>query len=385
MKSNIKIGVLGGGQLGRMLCQEATKMDIDLFFLDKSDDFPVPRMYPGFIKGDFNNYDDVLAFGKDLDIITIEIENVNTDALAELEKMGKKVYPQSKVISIIKDKGIQKDFYKQHNIPTSDYQLVDSKQQVINLIESDSLSYPFIQKSRLAGYDGKGVVAIRSESDLNNIFDCPSVIEKLISIDKELAVIIARNADGATATFDTTEMEFYEKGNLLDMLISPARVSNDIADKCKKMAIEIIEKLDMVGILAVEFFLTKSKQILVNEVAPRPHNSGHHTIDACHHSQYNLMIRSILGLPLVSPRQHSNAVMINILGEDGKVGEPNYSWMDSVLKHEGVIPHIYGKLISKPLRKMGHINILSESMQGAIKTAQDIKKEIKIKLETKAS
>ncbi len=373
-----KIGVLGGGQLGRMLIQEATKFDLDLWFMDKEFDFPVPSMYPNFVRGDFKNYDDVLAFGKAMDIITIEIENVNTDALKELEAQGKQVYPQPRVIEIIKDKGIQKQFYQENSIPTSDFFLVSDKEEILKIIENGQLKLPFIQKSRLAGYDGKGVAAIITENDLSKLLEGPAVIEQLVDIEKELAVILARNEDGAISAFPMTEMVFDPQGNLLDYLLCPAAVDEDIQQKGLELAKQVIEGLDMVGLLAVELFLAKDGSILVNEVAPRPHNSGHHTIDAGNYSQYNMHLRTLLNWPLNTVKQDNMAMMINLLGSPDHTGPVKYEGLGRVMKIPNVYPHIYGKKITKPLRKMGHTTIVGDTLEELLEAKKFIKSYLKV-------
>jgi len=375
-----KIGVLGGGQLGRMMLQEATTWDLDLHFLDKEFDFPVPSIYRRFHKGDFNNYEDVVAFGKEMDIITIEIENVNTDALKHLESLGKTVYPQASVIELIKDKGLQKAFYQKELIPTSPFTYSDDKAAILNSIDKGDIKLPFIQKSRLAGYDGKGVAAIIDQSDIDKIIDAPSIIEDLVDIDKELAVIVSRNAKGEVASFPVVEMVFNQKGNLLDYLICPSETTKEIAEQCDKLARAVIGKLEMVGILAVEFFLTKSGNILVNEVAPRAHNSGHHTINFNNYSQYNYHLRALLNLPFPYTRPlYSYGLMWNILGEVGHKGEAYYEGLDEVLEIEGVYPHLYGKTITKPLRKMGHLNIVGDSKEEVLAKLDLVKNKLKVK------
>jgi len=361
--------------LGRMLQQEASKLDLNLHFLDKSIDFPAGLISHNFTIGDFKDYNDVLSFGEDKDIITIEIENVNTQALKELETQGKKVYPQPNVIEIIKDKGLQKQFYKKHSIPTSGFFLVENKQEIKNKLEDGTLKYPFVQKSRLAGYDGKGVVVIKNESEIEKSFDVSSVIEELVDIDKELAIIIVRNSKGETNHFPTTEMVFNPKGNLLDYLICPTDISNTINDKALEIAKKIITTLDMVGVLAVELFLTKSGDVIVNEVAPRTHNSGHHTIDANINSQFNLHLRSILNLSLGDTKQiRPYAAIINVLGDiESKIGTPTYHGLESIINENEVFPHFYGKKVVKPLRKMGHVNITASSKEILIEKINKIK------------
>ena len=375
---DLKIGVLGGGQLGRMLQQEASTMGLDLHFLDQSKAFPAGQLAHNFIQGDFKNYDDVVAFGSTMDIITIEIENVNAEALSYLESKGVTVYPQAKVIHLIKDKGLQKQFYKDHNIATSAFDLYADKTAILEAIQNQNIHFPFVQKSRLAGYDGKGVAVIKSEDDMGKIMDVPSVIEYFVDIDKELAIIIARNQNGDINAFPVTEMVFNEEGNLLDYLICPSSVSEDVQLECERIAKEIITKMEMVGLLAVELFLTKKGEVIVNEVAPRPHNSGHHTIDANVNSQFNLHLRSILGLSLGDTSMLKPAVMINVLGEKGHTGPADYKGLEEVLKIDGVFPHLYGKKMVKPLRKMGHLTILAGDISDALYKMSQVKSKLKV-------
>lgn len=375
---NRTIGILGGGQLGRMLAQEATELDLDIHFLDKDASFPVPRMYPQFTKGNFTNHDNVMSFGADKDIISIEIENVSVSALEQLQADGKKVYPQANVISRIQDKSLQKLFYEEHNIPTAPFQLVDDLAGVRSLADEADWPLPFIQKARKGGYDGKGVQVIKDRLGLDSAFDTPSVIEKKIDIDKELAIIVARNVHGDISLFPVTEMVFNPDGNLLDYLISPAEIDEETEDRCAAIGQQIVEQFNLVGILAIEFFLTKSGDILVNEVAPRPHNSGHHTMNACNYSQYNMLLRTLLGMPLPQILQYRPALMLNVLGPKEGSGKYQFEGMDKILQIEGVYPHLYGKQESRPLRKLGHINVLGENKEELLEKMHTIRANFKI-------
>lgn len=376
---NKKLGILGGGQLGKMLVQELTKWDIEAWFMDADFNCPVAKVYPLFVKGDFKNYDDVVAFGKSMDIISVEIENVNTEALAYLESIGKEVRPQSRVLEIIKDKGIQKQFYQENSIPTSDFFMVESAEAIKEKLESGSLKIPFVQKARTAGYDGKGVCVVSSGSDVDKLIEASSIIEEKVDIHKELAVIVGRNASGQMTNFPIAEMVFNKKGHLLDYLIAPAEVSELVQDKCRAWAEMIITKLDMIGILAVEFFLTSDGRILVNEIAPRPHNSGHHTIDAGNYSQYNIHLRTLYDIPLPQIHQECLAMMINVLGEDGHTGPTKYEGLDEVMKEENVYPHLYGKGETRPLRKMGHVNIIGKNKDELLKKMELVNTNLKVK------
>lgn len=376
---NKKIGVLGGGQLGRMLLQEVTKFDQEIWFMDNSFDTPVGRIYPYFVQGDFKSYDDVISFGSNMDIITVEIENVNTDALTKLEESGIVVRPQSRVLKTIKDKGIQKQFYLENDIASSEFFLVTNKQDIIDKISNGILLPPFVQKARTAGYDGKGVKVIYSESDIPDIMDTPSVIEKLVDIKKELAIIVGRNAKGQKTFFPVTEMVFNKEAHLLDYLQCPAEITEETYTDCVKLADQIITNLEMIGILAVELFLTNDGQILVNEVAPRPHNSGHHTIDAGSHSQYNIHLRTLLDWDLPEVKQTETALMINVLGEKNHTGPTYYEGLDSILTMDKVYPHLYGKEETRPLRKMGHVNIVGENLDEVKEKMTFVKSSLKVK------
>ncbi len=368
-----RLGILGGGQLGRMLIQEAISYDIHVHIMENQDDAPSSKMATSFTKGDITNYDDVMAFGKNLDVLTVEIENVNIQALYDLEKKGVKVYPQPRVLEIIKDKGTQKEFYAKHNIPTSDFELFPENPDMNALADK----VPFVHKLRTGGYDGKGVQIIRSEEDLKNCFTAPSLAEVLVPFEKELSVIVARNERGETAVYPTVECEFNE-ANLVAFLFSPADVSKETEEKATEVAIDVINKLEMVGILAVELFLTKEGDILVNEVAPRPHNSGHHTIECNTTSQFEQHMRSVLNMPLGSTRMIQAGAMLNLIGSEGHTGNAIYEGMESILEHPGVHPHIYGKTTTKPFRKMGHITVSAPTIEEAKSIAGKIKDKVQV-------
>ena len=375
---NAKIGILGGGQLGLMLGQEASNLCLDIHFLEKDTTYPVSGISRHIHKGDFTDYNDVMQFGEEMDVLSIEIENVNVDALKDLEEKGKKVYPQSRVVRIIKDKGIQKEFYKSKNLPSSPFRLFESKSEILEAIENKSLSYPFVQKSRMFGYDGKGVVVIKSANDNDKIFDTPSVIEDLVNIDKELAVIVGRNSKGEMTLFDTTEMVFNEKGNLLDYLISPSSVSEDIKKVCNELALKVITELDMIGLLAVELFLTKEGEVLINEVAPRPHNSGHHTIEAYPKSQFRILLDILLDQELRENESTSYSAIYNILGDQNYTGAPIYQGLEKVLSLDDIYVHLYNKKETRPMRKMGHITILGNTQEILLEKINFIKQNLKV-------
>lgn len=356
---NASIGVLGGGQLGMMMIEAANKIGVLVHCLDPNPVAPCAKIATTFTVGDFNNYDDVYQFGKDKKVLTIEIENVNIDALEVLEKEGVKVYPQPAVLKIIKDKGVQKQFYVDSNVPTAPFQLVEEKAA---LVQGD-LSYPFVQKLRVGGYDGKGVQVIRNKEELVSAFDAPSVIESMIDFEKEISIIVARNVSGQLAFFPAVECEFSKEANLVEFQFSPAAIAKEIEQKAIEIASSIIQSLELVGILAVEFFLTKQGELLVNEIAPRTHNSGHHTIECCETSQFEQHLRAVLNLELGSTRIVCPAAMVNLLGEPKFNGLAYYEGLADVEKIPGVFVHLYGKEKTSPNRKMGHVTILGKSME----------------------
>jgi len=372
--SELKLGILGGGQLGRMLIQEAINYNLTSFVLDPDADAPCAAIAHKFECGSITDFDTVYNFGKKADIITIEIEKVNIDALEQLEKEGKKVFPQARVIRLIQDKGVQKQFFKENDIPTAPFQLVNSKEDILN----SDFTYPFILKQRKDGYDGKGVMKINSIAEVENAFDAPSLIEELIDFDKEIAVIVARNANGDMKTFPLVEMEFNAEANLVEFLISPSTYPEDIQQKAEKIAINIAQALNITGILAVEMFVTKDGEILVNELAPRPHNSGHQTIEGNYVSQFEQHLRSIFNLPLGDTRALSNAVMINLLGEKGHDGLAKYDGLEKIMAIDGVYVHLYGKKYTKPFRKMGHVTIVDQNREKAIEKARFVQQTLKV-------
>lgn len=351
--SSKKIGVLGGGQLGRMLIQKAIDFNIELHVMDSDPNAPCRKIAGQFTLGDLKSYDDVLAFGKDLDIITIEIEKVNAEALEALEKMGKKVFPQPRVIQLIQDKRMQKDFYRDHGFETSDYIRVESKKDILD--HPDFL--PGFYKLAKDGYDGRGVQKISSPEDLESSFDAPGLIEKAVDLEKEISVIVSRNENGKIKSFPLVEMVFHPTANLVDFLLAPADVTFEVEKKAQEIAEMIIKKLDMVGILAVEMFLTKSGKVVVNEMAPRTHNSGHQSIESNQTSQFEQHLRSILNWPPGATDLNIPSAMVNILGAEGFEGEAVYEGMEKILGIPGLHIHLYGKKLTKPFRKMGHITI----------------------------
>lgn len=372
---NFRLGVLGGGQLGRMLQQEAVNIDVKIAALDPNPEAPCHQIVPYFSTGDFNNREDVVAFGKDCDVITVEIEHVSIEGLQNLVRMGKKVYPQPDMLQVVQDKGLQKEFYRKHNIPTAPYRLLKNKADLLE--NTDFL--PAAQKLRKGGYDGRGVYVIHSEDDIESGFDAPSVLEQFVDFEKELSVIAARNEKGEISVFPAVELDFNPKANLVELLFAPAKISPEVEARAATIAKQTIDAFNLVGILAVELFLTKDGDILVNEVAPRPHNSGHHTIEANITSQYGQHLRAILGLPLGKTDLIRPAAMVNLLGEPGHTGEVRYEGLEEAMAIPGVYVHLYGKAVTKPFRKMGHVTITADTADQAREKAMKVKSLIKVK------
>ncbi len=376
--NKVKIGILGGGQLGKMLIQAGSPWNLDFHILDPNKSCPASLVCSNVVEGNFNDYNDVMSFGKDKDLLTIEIENVNVEALRELQKMGKTVYPDPTVISTIKDKGFQKTFYKDNAIPTSDFFLVQSESEIQDKVKEGNLTFPFVQKVRTEGYDGRGVLVVKSENDLDNLLNGPSVVEEAIDIEKELAVLVCRSLEGQVSTFEPVEMVFDEKANLVDYLISPARIADEQIQEARNLALQVSEAFETAGIMAVEMFLTKQGEIIVNEVAPRPHNSGHQTIEGNITSQYEQHLRSILGLSLGNTDHTSITAMVNILGAEGYSGEAKVNGIQEVMKIEGAHIHLYGKSHTKPFRKMGHVTIEGNNAEDVLSKAERIKDTIEV-------
>jgi 5-(carboxyamino)imidazole ribonucleotide synthase len=369
------LGVLGGGQLGRMLIQSAINYNQDIHILDPDPNAPCKDIAQQFQVGSLKDFDTVYAFGKNCDVITVEIEAVNTDALQKLAEEGKKVFPQPHILKLIQDKREQKQFYAQHGIPTADFVLTENKADVI----SKKSFLPAVNKLGKEGYDGRGVQILRSEADLEEAFDAPGLLEKLIDFDKEIAVTVARNEKGDLIAYPAVECAFHPTANLVEFLFAPAEITPEVEAKAQQIAKEVILKLDMIGILAVELFVTKSGEVLVNEIAPRPHNSGHHTIEANFTSQFEQHLRSVMNWPLGNPDLRCPAAMINLLGEDGFSGPAIIEGKEEALAEKGVYIHLYGKKLTKPFRKMGHVTILDESVEALKAKANRIKELIKIK------
>ena len=376
--SEVKLGIIAGGQLGKMLVLAASNWNVNTYVLDKDDHCPASSSCTFLFKGDQLNYDDVYRFGQLVDVLTLELENVNIDALKKLKQEGKRIYPDPDKLEIIQDKGLQKQFYEKIKVPSSSFLLFNSKQEIFSAFESGTLTIPFVQKLRKGGYDGRGVSIIRSKDDLINLLDGASVIEELIDIDKEISAIVARNEQGDVRCHPTVEMEFNPKANLVEKLICPSTLPEEIEKTAEDIAIKIITELNLYGLLAVEMFVDKNKKIWVNEIAPRPHNSGHHTIESAITSQFEQLLRAIFNLPLGSTKLKMPAVMINLLGEPGYEGKVRYEGLTECLAVEGVKIHLYGKKTTKPFRKMGHVTVLAPTIDEAKSKADFVKQKLKV-------
>jgi 5-(carboxyamino)imidazole ribonucleotide synthase len=368
---NFRLGILGGGQLGRMLVQAGIDFNIDFSVLDPDPAAPCHSLAL-FSVGKLTDYNTVLEFGTACDLITIEIENVNTDALKALEKMGKKVFPQPHIIELIQDKRLQKEFYKKENIPTAPFVVTKNKTET-----RQHFSFlPAVHKLGKEGYDGRGVQVIRNESDFEKAFDAPGFLEKLIDFEKEIAVIVARNEQGDITAYPPVEMVFHPEANLVEYLFAPAQINEKVKLESDRIARLVIEKLEMVGLLAVEMFVTKRGEILVNEIAPRPHNSGHQTIEGNTTSQYEQLLRAIFNLPFGDTSILNPSAMINLLGQEGHHGVARYEGIEKVLGIEGAHVHLYGKKITKPFRKMGHVTIVDRDTKSLKKKAEFVKENL---------
>lgn len=373
--SSFKLGILGGGQLGKMLLTETQKWDIFTTVLDPSDEAPCALIASLFYKGDLMDFDTVYQFGKRVDLLTIEIEHVNIKALDQLQKEGLTIYPQPEVLAIIQHKGQQKDFYTKNNIPTANYKRFKS----IDSLMEENQNFPFVWKSSQFGYDGTGVKIIRNFHDLTSLPNVECITEALIPFKMELAVLVARNKSGEVKTYPVVEMEFHPEANQVEYVICPARITDDIALKAQKIALQVSEAFQHVGLLAVELFLTHDNELLVNEVAPRPHNSGHYSIECSYTNQFEQHLRAILNLPLGNTNSKLAGIMVNLVGNEGFYGDVVYEGMDQILKIEGVTPHIYGKKQTRPFRKMGHVTIVNPSVSETRKIAEVVKNTIIVK------
>ncbi len=369
------VGILGGGQLGRMMLPPANYLDIQIACLDPNPQASCSQLTNRFVLGDFNNYDDVLAFGRSVDLVTIEIEHVDVAALFQLQKEGIPVYPQPEVIQIIQDKRTQKEFYRQHGIPTSEYILIDNAEQ----LHQHADFFPAFQKVGKGGYDGGGVQLLSTEADLDKAFDAPSVLEKAVDFQTEISIITARNQRGEISLFPTVEMVFHPEHHLVDYLMAPAfSISEEIEVKAKDIAIQVTEAYGIVGLLAIELFVTKDGDVLVNECAPRPHNSGHQTIQGATNSQFEQHLRAILNLPLATPKLIKPSAMVNLLGAPNEQGKPTIYGLDSIFSKQEIHVVLYGKEETRPFRKMGHATVLGNSKEELIEKINFVKNHLKI-------
>lgn len=376
--SNFKLGILGGGQLGKMMLYETRKYDIQTNVLEPNPEAPCKIACDYFETGDLMDFDTVVNFGRKVDVLTFEIEGVNIEALKQLAQEGIKTYPSAETLEKIQNKGIQKNFYKKHQIPTADFEVFSSKQDLISALENSKISFPFVWKSTTGGYDGKGVSVIKNKEALNELPDAECIAENLVPFKNELAVIVARSASGEVKTYPVVEMEFHPTANQVEYVICPARIEDTVATKARELAVKVSEAFEHVGLLAVEMFQTENDEILVNEVAPRPHNSGHYSIEASYTNQFEQHIRAILDLPLGITDSKVGGIMVNLVGDANHEGEVVYENIEKIMKMPGVTPHIYGKKITRPFRKMGHVTIVNKDLAEARKIAEEVKNSIKV-------
>lgn len=376
--TNFTLGILGGGQLGKMLLYDTRKYDIRTKVLDPSSEAPCRIACNTFVQGDLMDYDTVLKFAEDVDVLTIEIENVNVDALEKLENEGKRVFPSAKTLKKIRDKGIQKQFYQDNNIPTSPFKCYKNKAELESDFNANKFELPIVWKSRTGGYDGRGVSILKTRDDIYALPDAPCLLEHKINFKNELAVIVARSVSGETKTYPVVEMEFHPTANQVEYVICPARIEDEVSKRAQAIAGEVSKAFEHVGLLAVELFQTQDDNILVNEVAPRPHNSGHYSIEGAITSQFEQHMRAILDLPLGSTESKLGAVMVNLAGDEHHEGDVYYKNIEKILKLKGVVPHIYGKAQTRPFRKMGHVTIVDKDFNKARETAEKVKGLIRV-------
>ena len=376
--SDFTLGILGGGQLGKMLLTETRKFDITTKVLDPSPDAPCRIACNTFVQGNLTDFNTVYNFGKDVGVLTIEIENVNVEALEKLQTEGVRVYPSPQTIKNIQNKATQKQFYATHGIPTAPFQVFQNTESLKKAINEQQLTLPFVWKSARFGYDGNGVKIVRQLTDLNLLPNDQCIAESLVPFKKELAVIVARNAKGQVCTYPVVEMEFHPEANQVEYVLCPARIEEAVAQKARTIAIQVAQSFEVVGLLAVELFQTENDEILVNEVAPRPHNSGHYSIEAAYTNQFEQHLRAILNLPLGSTESKVAGVMVNLVGAEGYQGKVVYENIEQIMAMEGVTPHIYGKKETHPFRKMGHVTIVNPNINKARQIAEQVKNTIRV-------
>ncbi len=373
-KRHLKLGLIKGGQLGKMLLQEAPSFDVQSFVMDEDPACPCRHLCHDFTQGDAMNFDDVYAFGKKVDILTFEYEHIHVEALKKLKAEGLAIYPDPDIIELVQDKGRQKEFYRRYGIPTADFQIVPNRLALKACTEF----FPAVQKTCKAGYDGKGIFKLKDEADITDAFNVPSVLEKHIDFDKEISIVLARNIEGEVAVYRAVEMVFHPEKNLVEFLRCPADIAPEVEKKATAIALRILHQLNLVGVLAVEMFVTKEGEVLVNEIAPRVHNSGHHTIEGALTSQFEQHLRAVMGLPLGLTEMTLPSVMVNLLGDENYEGKAVYQGVESALSLGGVYIHLYGKTKTKPFRKMGHATIVDQDINKAYEKAKRVKKLIKI-------
>lgn len=376
--SDFKLGILGGGQLGKMLLYDTRKFDIQTFVMDANAEAPSRLACNHFEMGSLMDYDKVMAFGKKVDLLTFEIESVSVKALEDLEALGKKVYPSAATLQKIQNKAVQKKFYASSHIPTADFEIFPDLDSLRKAVSDKNISLPFVWKSSTGGYDGKGVSVIKSEKHLSQLPDVECIAEDLVDFKTEIAVIVARSVSGEIKTYPVVEMEFHPEANQVEYVLCPARIDEDLANKARELAHLVSSKFEHVGLLAIEMFVTQSNEILVNEVAPRPHNSGHFSIEGSFTNQFEQHLRAILDLPLGSTESKTNSVMVNLVGDENHTGDVIYEGIDEILAMPGVTPHIYGKRETRPFRKMGHVNIIHSELSEARILATKVKSKIKV-------
>ncbi|MDG1572073.1 5-(carboxyamino)imidazole ribonucleotide synthase [Robiginitalea sp. M366] len=381
--SDFTLGILGGGQLGKMLLYETRKWDVRTKVVDPSAAAPAQLACNTFEQGDLMDYQTVMDFGKDVDVLTIEIENVNVQALEDLAAAGVTVYPQPKTLRTIQNKATQKLFYTDHGIPTAPFSRFAYTSEIEDSLNNGGISFPFVWKSARFGYDGQGVKIIRNRKDLEGLPNVECIAETLVPFQNELAVIVARNPQGEVRTYPVVEMEFHPEANQVEYVLCPARIPEAVAREAREVALKVSRSLGHVGLLAVEMFRTREDQILVNEVAPRPHNSGHFSIEGSFTNQFEQHLRAILGLPLGETENKVATVMVNLVGAEGYQGQVQYQGISEILGMPGVTPHIYGKRDTRPFRKMGHVTIADASLEKARETAAQVKQTIEVRSKTK--
>lgn len=376
--SDFKLGILGGGQLGKMLLYDTRKFDIQTYVMDPNPEAPSRLACNHFEVGNLMDYDKVMAFGKKVDLLTFEIESVNAKALEDLEALGKKVYPSAATLHKIQNKAVQKKFYDSNQIPTADFEVFENLKSLRKAISNGIVNFPFVWKSSTGGYDGKGVSMIKSEESLNSLPDAECIAEDLVDFKTEIAVIVSRSVSGEIKTYPVVEMEFHPVANQVEYVLCPARIEDKVSNKARELAHLVSSKFEHVGLLAVEMFVTQSDEVLVNEVAPRPHNSGHFSIEGSFTNQFEQHLRAILDLPLGSTESKINSVMVNLVGDENHTGDVIYEGIERIMAMPGVTPHIYGKRETRPFRKMGHVNIIHSELNEARAIAETVKSKIKV-------